>query len=865
MAGKVSQARLRRECRGRSSSLQSSLLGAVMVLVLSVSMLGICRIAVADALGGWLGEYRNGSDSGMVSSLLASRNAGREAGGGMRGALATQELLQAPESYIPETEEELAASNGGDDDQTEAPAVSVLQAKDQTKVETFAEAAADPTVENISLLADALYDNMEKAGAVKETTAVREELGGTKVSTGLDSTGGFGEVRETVAACTYSAQVIVVVDAGSTATRGNLISYDTEWCPRKGRRPFMSTLTHWGEGKKTLGMRKAIHDFITKHIGDKYEATAEQDAELASKVEELRVLAVKIITDVLQTMEVMMKEKLTGADYEDAKWGAVPVFVHSTGGVRDLPGRLREVFFIALKDEIMNYKGTTGVEFFTTPDLAKPISGVDEGVYAWLTPNHYMGRLERIRRISNQLEPYPLRYPEIAKEYDRMVAIVEIGGASAQFVFPVNPTRINPSFVKITDLQQEGYLPTTYPRITLLSVSFMQHGLTSASGLILKGFCEEPKNLDNGVCKFPCFNPGFKQPCTADHLKIGKGEVVATGQSKLAPVAAYCDGKTDEVRLKGTNQLLCSAARLDPELPFAERVKIQNCNTIEGTGNFEQCVQAIDQFLVNRPMPFPANAEATGFGFDNPRQIFEFVPSEAPVMMTGAGMVQPVLLLQKKGLLPQNFEGEIDVLKEGATKGCAVPVVAKGDGFVINFEKEPEPLSHFNYSNCLHLSYAASIISGMNASSAHPPKVMFKMDITEVTTGTKSDDKPSFGWQSGVVLSNVTNGRMKIITEGGALHKVAYRRNKESAEMGTTDLLEEDELRSAGEEVAKEKGGRGRSGEVGKRETVKGEKTAATAATVAAAAAAAAPETATASWKRQSFKARGRRPLSMGW
>ena len=203
-------------------------------------------------------------------------------------------------------------------------------------------------------------DQMKKPSSPPSVTVV-EELGGPGVIS-EDDIGSFGEVRESVVACTVSTQVVVVVDAGSTKTRGNLLSYETEWCPGKGRRDFLDTLTHWGEGEKFDGMRLSIHNFIHKHIGDDYDATAEQDATLASHTDELQAVAANIVTSLLKSMEAMAEAKLSREAVQDAKAGGVPVFYHSTGGVRDLPGRC-EKFFCRTPDEIWNYTGEADSRF----------------------------------------------------------------------------------------------------------------------------------------------------------------------------------------------------------------------------------------------------------------------------------------------------------------------------------------------------------------------------------------------------------------------------------------------------------------------------------------------------------------------
>lgn len=91
----------------------------------------------------------------------------------------------------------------------------------------------------------------------------------------------------------------------------------------------------------------------------------------------------------------------------------MPIYVYATAGMRLLPLESQEQYYAAIKQWFAAHPQWTLVE-------ARTISGKEEGIYGWLSLNYYLDTL--------QDERLPL------------VSLVEIGGASAQIVTPIDDT-----------------------------------------------------------------------------------------------------------------------------------------------------------------------------------------------------------------------------------------------------------------------------------------------------------------------------------------------------------------------------------------------------------------------------------------
>lgn len=121
----------------------------------------------------------------------------------------------------------------------------------------------------------------------------------------------------------------------------------------------------------------------------------------------------------------------------------MPIYFYATAGMRLLPLESQEQYYTEIKQWFAEHSQWTLVE-------ARTISGKEEGIYGWLSLNYYLHTLQ--------------------DDHTPLVGLVEIGGASAQIVTPIQDKN-NISNDDWQDL-------TIYGRhITLFSHSFLGLGV----------------------------------------------------------------------------------------------------------------------------------------------------------------------------------------------------------------------------------------------------------------------------------------------------------------------------------------------------------------------------------------------------
>ncbi|PHJ24169.1 gda1 cd39 (nucleoside phosphatase) family protein [Cystoisospora suis] len=598
--------------------------------------------------------------------------------------------------------------------------------------------------------------------------------------------------------CRELTQALIVVDGGSSKTQPSLFTVTTESCPRQGRRVIEGTLKLVKEGPKSAGVRDLLEDWLNKHAGPDWESRELDAATLMKSFPSMQAMANELAVKLLADVTELLEKSLSSTQKEEVKVLGIPIFFHSTAGVRGFPDWYRDGMFVALRRAINSAPSNQGYVFFTNEEWTRPISGEYEGIYAFLTANFLTRNFDKlVKAVSAGDDDAEL------SAHRKLAGVVEVGGASMQIVFPVRAFFPPPPFVKISNLQKEGFLPGTYPPVELVAVSFMQLGASSASGIFLKMLCSKEEYLKNGICQNPCLFRGFEQDCSAGEVTIDSSGAISVShdvrKNRLKPVATFCGGGNAEIIHKVSNGLECMATNINPLDPLERRLEIPGCTKIVGTGEFDKCVSEVDEILINPKLPLPANQEAVSIGFETPGQIFKFVSSSSPLFMTGNSLVMPVKLLQKQKLLPEDFNGARPQLYEAAERLCSTPVTRDRNGKPIvqvkGSNEEPVQLNTFTYETCHRLAMAIGVLTHINSGARRPNSVRFESNIA-------SEDGVStvgnFGWQVGTILHHVTRRQewSRAAYELGMGHTFIDRQIGMHPEE-EKKLLEEEEKREA--------------------------------------------------------------------
>ncbi|KAL8270795.1 hypothetical protein Esti_005269 [Eimeria stiedai] len=611
--------------------------------------------------------------------------------------------------------------------------------------------------------------------------------------------------------CHRSANAILVIDGGSTGTRGALFRAMAESCPLKGRRMLAEGLQFLGEGRKRKGLRQLLEEWMDANAGPDWPSKPYDAKALLKQYPSMLEAARSLMFEVLDDAAGMIDKNFSDVEKEEARSLGVPVLFFSTAGVRDTHDWFRRGLFAGFQTAINAYSSAShGYSFFTNEDWTRPISGVEEGLLAFVASNQLLGRFSAAKALQTAIDEAGDN-AEARKRAEKdlrqsLVSIVEVGGASMQIVFPVFTLGSSPSFVRTTNLVREGYLSADFPDIDVMSTSFMQLGASSATGIFYKSFCSNSKNRRRGVCLNPCLPRGFKQACSTGAVDIAAEGSVTVGttinQQRVKPVAYYCTSSNDEIAKKTLNRLSCLAAGINPEEPLEARLTIPDCHEMQGTGDFDACNAAVYQALIDPAFPLPANQEASYTGFDTVGQIFEFISTDAPVVITGKALVVPVEELIKVGLLARSFAGDPEELADAARLYCAAPVVAgeagAGAGADSGLFRDlsgsvqtaqssagtatsgPPPvqrlkLNNYNLENCLKLAFSHGLLTLLNKRrKVGPSSISFQLEIKDPETDLKVGE---YGWPPGAILRAVLDRDVwaKLAYELGKHHSIKER------------------------------------------------------------------------------------------
>lgn len=562
--------------------------------------------------------------------------------------------------------------------------------------------------------------------------------------------------------CRHSHNPILVIDGGSTGTRGALFRVTSKSCPRVGRKVLPESIVFLEEGTKYAGLRQTMEKWLDENAGNDWASHPYDAKALLTKYPSMLKAGRELMHNILDNVAEMIKNHFNLYDQEDSKAVGVPVLFFSTAGVRDTHDWYRRGLFAAFMIAINSYTGPHGFNFFTNEEWTRPIPGMEEGMLAFTAANFLLGNFQKMQSLKQRIEDAdtPEREKkELEKEMrSSLISIVEMGGASAQVVFPVFNVGSSPSFVNTLNLVGANYLSSDYPSVDILSASYMQLGASSATGIFYKAFCSSPENLIGGVCHNPCLPENFKQDCSTGEVKIepdGRVNVATSIQKqRVKPAAYYCTSSNDEISKKALNRLSCLAAGINPDEPLEKRLAIENCEEMKGTGNFEACKNAVSAILLDPQLPLPANQEASYTGFDTIGQIFDFLSTSTNVVITGMALVAPIRELQKLGLLSDDYSGDVCALKEAAMRYCAAPVVLSEKNQLVRRvevkgKTKDVPLTNYNLENCLKLGLSHGLLTLLHKSKIHPSNIQFAIDIVDPKTGKKVAE---YGWPPGAIL-----------------------------------------------------------------------------------------------------------------
>ncbi|CBZ54310.1 hypothetical protein NCLIV_047410 [Neospora caninum Liverpool] len=280
----------------------------------------------------------------------------------------------------------------------------------------------------------------------------------------------------------------------------------------------------------------------------------------------------------------------------------------------------------------------------------------------------------------------------------------------------------------------------------------MQLGTTSAAGLLLKGICQQQQFLEDGICHNPCMPQGYEQPCSAGPLKISlDGQVDVDTQlrkNRLIPAATYSSSSNLAISSRPLNVYGCTAIGMNSFATLEDRITVQGCTKILGTGDFETCFAQVDMILLNPPVPLPANLEASSTGFDSLGQVSRLVSTNAPVFITGAGFLDGIRTLQRIGFLKE-FHGEAGFLAQAAGRFCKLPVKhIPGKGLMIDIPDQELPVTPFTITFCQELAMSVGLLRYLQSGTYLPSDIIF----TDQVIGAEGKVQGQMGWPLGAVL-----------------------------------------------------------------------------------------------------------------
>lgn len=598
------------------------------------------------------------------------------------------------------------------------------------------------------------------------------------------------DAQATELSCRDAYQPYAVVDAGSTGTRVYLYAGSTRACPGEVREVVPESIRYLVQGRKASSLRSIFDEWLMKCLGEGWEeslllrsfpsssspsssssASGTSSKKLADCVPFMRSYAANLVNALKKDMVALINQKLTFQQQIHSKQLGVPVFFHSTASIRDYQDWYVDGFFTLFRQELNAWNAGDPYHFFSTPDMTRPITGAEEGLFSFLSLNYVTGRLR----------PHALPSSRQQGQGDpsqQLASVIEVGGASAQIVSPLPQYPLLPPFIKRFSLAQDTGL-TQWPRLEVLSVSFLQLGVASAGGLLLKNTCASPEFLVNGVCHNPCYPPGFVQaPCSAGRASISPntGRVTVNDnprESRLNTSAMYCSRFNSAISYKPLNELSCRANGLDPDLPLEERVAFPKCRQIVGTGDFEKCYKEVERVLLSPELPIPGNMEASGAGFDSVDQLFRLVPSMSPVHFIGDALVNALKALKDNGYIQSssfvNDKGEVlntrsnvEELARAAAAYCKSSFeFVEGKGLLLQTPQSTGgsgqgiQLDGFNITTCSDLAFLYGFLKHMQAAEIKPDRFVFKTKFLDETNPNHINNGMEFGWHLGSILYRV--------------------------------------------------------------------------------------------------------------
>lgn len=223
---------------------------------------------------------------------------------------------------------------------------------------------------------------------------------------------------------------VVVIDSGSTGTR--IVAY--KWKENRGQAPIVNAVAPQTAQQKVP--RKAAGDVRA------YDRV-ETEPGLDKFVNDAEGLWTSALQPLLAWAEDVVPRK---------QWEETPLFLFGTAGLRVLTPESQSILLSNIQNALQ------GSPFRFEPSWAKVISGIEEGVYGWITLNYLTGHLVPSAGHDQDSEHSS---PDGRGEGSGTVGAVDLGGSSLEVSFvPDDSTHAGDSQVNVTVLGTEYSLYT---------------------------------------------------------------------------------------------------------------------------------------------------------------------------------------------------------------------------------------------------------------------------------------------------------------------------------------------------------------------------------------------------------------------
>ena len=201
----------------------------------------------------------------------------------------------------------------------------------------------------------------------------------------------------------------------------------------------------------------------------------------------------------LPALEEVIAEKMVPLEYHTT----TPVYVYATGGMRLLPPNQQAAIYKGLVQGLQH-----AVPFRIDADNFKTIHGSEEGYFAALAVNYLTGRLKSNLRLDSSSNTSDER---------GLVGALDLGGASAQIVFPLSMMKGHHS----KSLRGAVLLGRRVQQNDFYSQSILGVGAESIREQLERHIATSQN--DNKVKQNPCYFKGYEIMTAAADKHVGTG------------------------------------------------------------------------------------------------------------------------------------------------------------------------------------------------------------------------------------------------------------------------------------------------------------------------------------------------------